>query len=589
MTCLTAMARRGFVSLACLTLTAHSVGCMTTAKTAQLVLTDTERTIRERDKNAPKSSPNNAPILFLAFDGVNRDLLYDMLEKGELPKLTDLLSGEGKNFPHAYFDPTLLSTMPSSTMAAWTTAMTGVPPAVHGVSGNEFFIREESRLGAPAPVSFSDSKPTIEIYTDGYLNNLVKVPTVYERMRQREPNIAIWVALHQIYSGADRLLFATNTVMARALEEGLIKITKKTAKTATLQDDDKPDRAMFAMLDDDVIDKVVDALDDEDDPVPDVLTVYLTGTDLYAHVAEEGPDEARRAYLHEVADPALGRLAAKLRERGALSDRWVVLTSDHGHTPVRHDESHALYTEGPDSPARLIDKAGYRLRPFAEKVDKDKGFDAVLAEGGATSFVYLADRTTCGGPKGVCDWKKPPRYREDVLPLAEAIFQNNREGKLVPALKGTIDLVLTREPKPYAEDDLPFEVYVGDGRTVPLGAYLEQHPHPTYIEAEGRLRDLAAGPRGERAGDIMLIAHNGDRDIPDERYYFASPYRSWHGSPSRQDSEIPLIVANPRYMKEQIRDRVKLLLADAPRQQKITDLLLDLRGEPRKTTSAHAD
>src|ERR1051325_1627272 len=112
------MTWRGLASLTCLALAAHSVSCMTTAKTAQLVLTDTEKTIRNRPKDAPKSSPHNAPILLLAFDGVNRDLLYDMLEKGELPKLTDLLSGEGKKFPHAYFDPTLLSTMPSSTMAA---------------------------------------------------------------------------------------------------------------------------------------------------------------------------------------------------------------------------------------------------------------------------------------------------------------------------------------------------------------------------------------------------------------------------------------------------------------------------------------
>ncbi|HKY41403.1 MAG TPA: hypothetical protein VJN18_35965 [Polyangiaceae bacterium] len=44
----------------------------------------------------------------------------------------------------------------------------------------------------------------------------------------------------------------------------------------------------------------------------------------------------------------------------------------------------------------------------------------------------------------------------------------------------------------------------------------------------------------------MLIANNGNRDIPDERYYFASRYRSWHVSPSRQDSEIPFIVANQK-------------------------------------------
>jgi predicted AlkP superfamily pyrophosphatase or phosphodiesterase len=550
---------------------------MATVKTAQLVLTDTERNIRDRDEDAPASSPGQTPILFLAFDGVNRDLLYDMLDEGELPKLTDLLSGEGKKFPHAYFEDSLLSTMPSSTMAAWTTVMTGVPPAEHGISGNEFFIREERRLGAPAPVSFTDSKPTIEIYTDGYLNELVKVPTVYEKMRAREPNILIWVAIHQLYTGADRLLFATSTVMAHALEEGLVKV----AKTATLQGE-KPDRRKFAMLDNDVIAKVEHALDDDDEPVPDVLTVYLSGTDLYAHVAEEGPDEARRAYLKDIADPAIGALSAKLRERDALADRWIVLTSDHGHTPVRHDEKHALWTEDEDSPPALMTKAGYHLRPFKEKVDPNSGFDAVLCEGGAAAYVYLADRSTCSA-KGVCDWKKPPRYEADVLPLAEAFYENNQDGELAPRLKGTLDLILTRRPRPYAENDLPFEVYVGNGQTMPIGAYLQEHPHPNYVETEARLRDLAVGFRGERAGDIMLLAHNGDRDIPDERYYFASPYRSWHGSPSRQDSEVPLIVANPRFSSEQIRQRVSRVLGAAPRQQKVADVLFDLRSESRKT------
>ena len=550
--------------------------CAATIKTTQLVLTDTERDLRERKDEARASSPSHAPILFLPFDGVNRDLLYDMLRKGELPKLTDLLSGEGEKFPHAYFNESLVSTMPSSTMAAWATTVTGLPPAEHGVAGNEFFIREQKRLGAPAPVSFNDSKPTIEIYTDGYMNSLVKVPTVYEKMRKREPDILIWVAIHQLYSGADRMLFATSTVLAHALEEGLVK----TAKLATMQGE-KPDRRKFEMLDNDVVEKVKDALDDDDDPVPDILTVYPSGTDLYAHVAEEGPDEARRGYLRDVADPAIGVLASKLRERDALKDRWVVLTSDHGHTPVRHDEKHALWTEGKDSPPGLMKKAGYRVRPFKMSVADDAVFDAVLCEGGATAYVYLADRSACQSPQVACDWKKPPRYEEDVLPLAEAFFKNNQDGKLVPALKGTLDLILTRRPKPYAEVDLPFEVYVGDGKTVPVGTYLEQHPHPTYIQTEARLHDLAAGTRGERAGDIMLLAHNGDRDIPDERYYFASPYRSWHGSPSRQDSEIPLIVANQRFSGEQIKARVAAILGPAPRQQKVADVLYELRGDKR--------
>src|SRR5688500_3517145 len=138
-------------------------GCMATVKTTQLVLTDTEREIRERKEGEPGNSPQHAPILFLAFDGVGRELLYEMLREDELPELTDLLSGEGDKFPHAHFDETLLSTMPSSTMAGWTTTITGLPPAEHGVTGNEFFIRERGQLAAPAPVSFHDAQPTIEI------------------------------------------------------------------------------------------------------------------------------------------------------------------------------------------------------------------------------------------------------------------------------------------------------------------------------------------------------------------------------------------------------------------------------------------
>jgi hypothetical protein len=56
-------------------------------------------------------------------------------------------------------------------------------------------------------------------------------------------------------------------------------------------------------------------------------------------------------------------------------------------------------------------------------------------------------------------------------------------------------------------------------------------------------------------------------------------YRSWHGSPSRQDSEVPLIVANPKLKSEQIRERVVPVLGLSPRQQKVADLLFQLRSD----------
>ncbi len=108
----------------------------------------------------------------------------------------------------------------------------------------------------------------------------------------------------------------------------------------------------------------------------------------------------------------------------------------------------------------------------------------------------------------------PPRFHEDVLPVAEAFFRANRDGSYVPQLRGTLDLILTRRPAPPAEDDAPFEVYVGGGRLVPVEAFLEAHPWPTYVELASRLRDLAAGPHGERAGDVVLLANNGNRSRP---------------------------------------------------------------------------
>jgi hypothetical protein len=141
-------------------------------------------------------------------------------------------------------------------------------------------------------------------------------------------------------------------------------------------------------------------------------------------------------------------------------------------------------------------------------------------------------------------------------------------------------MVLTRRPRPYTESDGPFEVYVGGGKLEPVEKYLEEHPHPTYVAMAARLRELAEGPRGERAGDVLLLAHNGDRDRPEDRYYFAEPYHSWHGSPSRQDSEIPLIVGRAGDSAPALQAIVQGALGDHPHQQKLTDLLLSLRRLP---------
>lgn len=562
-------------------------GCGTATQAARLVLAGDSRELRKRADGAPESSPDHAPLLVVALDGVEREILYRLLRDGKLPGFARLLgedpwprSGGDEapkatpappRFAHAHFDETILATLPSSTMVAWTTTFTGVTPAQHGVTGNEYFVRETRQFAAPVPVTFADASPTLACFTsDAYCSKLIEAPTVYERMRERDPDVLAWVAMQHVHRGADVLLLAERTAFVNAFEGAVSKVVKKISEGEESRD-------VYKALDQQVVRVVIDEIDNEGAVLPDVLTVYLSGTDLYGHVADEGPEESRDAYLREVLDPEVGRLADHLAARGALDGRWVVITSDHGHTEVVEDDHHAMSVDRTDDPPEVLKHAGFRVRPFALEVAEDADFQAVLAYQGAMAFVYLADRSGCVEATKVCDWKAPPRYEEDVLAAAEAFHAASTEGMGVAGMKGTLDMVLVRRPKPYAEVDLPFEVYVGDGRTQSVGAWLAANPRPTYRALEARLRDLAVGPRGERAGDVVLVATNGAEEEAKDRFYFAAPYRSWHGSPSAKDSEIPLIVAHPGHDAAAIARRVAGVLGPVPRQQKVTDLLLDLR------------
>ena len=182
----------------------------------KLIAAGDERTLRKRPDHSPESSPDKPALLYLAFDGVNRDQLYAMLRAGELPQLANLLGGaEGGKLVHAHMDDRLLSTMPSSTMPAWVTTMTGLPPAEHGVTGNEYFIRESRTFACPAPVTFESAAPTISIYTDGYLDALMPIGA-YLAEHPHPSYIAMEERLHDLAAGkrgeraGDVLLIAHN-------------------------------------------------------------------------------------------------------------------------------------------------------------------------------------------------------------------------------------------------------------------------------------------------------------------------------------------------------------------------------------------
>jgi len=250
---------------------------------------------------------------------------------------------------------------------------------------------------------------------------------------------------------------------------------------------------------------------------------------------------------------------------------------------VLDDDRHALGSEGEDEPPALIAKTGFRLRQFVlNPGETEQDYQATVAYQGAIAYLYLADRSTCPQKGDRCDWQRPPRLQADVMPVVRAFYKVNTTGDPIPQLQGTLDLIFARKPRPPGQPALPFQVFDGK-RLVPIPQYLTQHPRPDLLQLDTRMRWLSAGPYGHRAGDILLLARSGLERPLEERFYFSKPYRSWHGSPTLQDSHIPFILARKRDTGEQLQAIVTAALGTFPSQLDFVPLVQALLGHARQS------
>jgi hypothetical protein len=523
---------------------------------AELVATGGEKRLRE-PLRAPRGGSR---VILFALDGVGESELRRALAAGVMPRTAAVLGRETspRVYEHAWSAPGVLSILPSTTYAAWASVFTGQPPARTGVPGNEWFAREEMRFYAPAPVSLTQHEHALEVYTDQLMGRVLRAPTVYERA-----DVRAHVSLQAFHRGADLLTMPEPGSYGQMITE----------MARGLGGEETVGQEAYEELDETAAESLVETI--RRHGVADLQTVYFPGVDLYTHVAADPLNDQVR-YLGQVVDPAVHAVLQAYRRAGALDDTWIVFVADHGHTPVLTDDRHSLGAEGDDEPPQLLRNLGFRTRPLRIELDPaEQDYQAAVAYQGAFAYVYLADRSTCPGPGTRCDWKRAPRLEQDVLPVARAFWQAARTGAGVPALRGTIDLVLARPPRPPGQDALPFQVFDGR-RLVPVGAYLAANPRPELLDLERRLQGLGAGPYGHRAGDVLLLARTGTHLPLEDRYYFSSSYHSWHGSPTRQDSEIPLIVAHPRATGAAVRARARRAAGERPDQLGITPLVLDL-------------
>jgi type I phosphodiesterase/nucleotide pyrophosphatase len=109
-------------------------------------------------RNHPRPVEPGPYVLVFGFDGAGYNQLMEAIGSGSAPNLQGMLGTKegGGVYRHAYSAPNAISILPSTTIAAWSSIFTGATPAYTGVTGNEWFVREEMRFYAPAPVSVSE-------------------------------------------------------------------------------------------------------------------------------------------------------------------------------------------------------------------------------------------------------------------------------------------------------------------------------------------------------------------------------------------------------------------------------------------------
>ena len=524
---------------------------------------DTIRTGGEKElKPAPPPASGSGPrMIIFALDGTTPAQLMEAIRSGKAPNLAGVLGKERDRglFEHGYAAPRALSILPSSTIAAWSAIFTGPPPALNGVVGDEWFERESGTFLAPVPVSALDTADVTKVVTGDLIGEELQKPTLYELIKKN-----INVAMLSVHRGATLY----TTVSPASLTDFVGFLIKGALKGIDAE------KSIAAALDLSATEKLIEAI--EEKGVADLQVVYFPGIDIFTHVAED-PLASQVRYLEFVTDKRIGEVLDEYRKKGALDGTYVIVISDHGQIPTLNDDQHKLGTDDEHSPFAVLKRSGYRVRkPLLTLGALDRDYQAVLAYQGFMAYVYLADRSTCAEEHQPCDWPKPARFKEDVLPALQTFYKANQSGENVPELKGTLDLIFSRAPMPPGQNAKPFQIFDGQ-RLVPIAEYLKLHPRPDLLDLNRRMQWLGAGPYGNRAGDIVLLAKACTQLPIEERFYFAAvTHYTWHGSACQQDSHIPFILAQVGGSGERMRSVLQKFGGEAPTELMMTPLVREL-------------
>ncbi len=532
--------------------------CVPVGQVAEIMADGGERVLRE-----PMREPTPGPrVLVLGLDGIGDAILREALAAGAMPRLAELVEpAEGDVWAHAYAAPRVPSVFPSETAAGWAALFTGQPPAVNGVTGNEWFDRDSAAVYAPVPLSVGTIRQTLQIYTDDLLGRLIVAPTLFERADVRSH-----VSMGFVHRGADVLNPPDLGDLPDLLGVALRIVTGG-----------DPVAAGFRALDNDTWTGVRRSA--RRYGLPRLQVAYFPGVDLAMHAGARGDGDGEFAHLTDVVDRRIGDILDLYASEGALRDTYVLVVSDHGHTPLLDDDRHSLYSGSPGEPPDLFASIGVRLRPFEIGADTTDDDQAVMTYNEAVAMIFLTDRSACPNAGDTCDWTRGPRLVEDVLPVARAFAEAHATGAHAASLRGTLDLLFVRATGGAEGPSPPYRVFEptpDGGRLVDVEAYIEASGRTDLFRLPERLRWLTEGPMGRRAGDVLVLAKAGLERPVEERFYFGAPRLSGHGSAALSDGAISFVLAHPRRTGETLRIAMLNAVGESPTQLDVTPMILSL-------------
>jgi hypothetical protein len=437
-------------------------------------------------------------LLVIDIDGLRQDVFHQALAEKRIPHLAGLLCApDGRTGLH--LDP--LSPFPSITFCAQSTIFTGQHPDGHGITGNQFFDRFGRRTGG-TPRFYAFDVGDALAYDDavftftgalGLLGETIEpgAQTLYERAARQGRTSS--VVYHMLCRGATHWLRPSLVDIARFTKGGgLIGMSAE-------------------QYDQEMMNQTLSHL--RSGAQPDILTVYFMGLDHTSHC--EGP-HAQLEYLSRVVDTQVGRLVTALQNTQRLAGTLVAVVSDHGQIEVIPDDRHSLRLSFPfdREMGYLFDALGLDVH---DKPKEGPDTDAVVASNGGMAQVYLRRKNA--------NWDEPPRFMQDVYPVARAFWEAHTTGRYAPDVRDALAMILVRDVE-HSGWQADYQALTPDGNLLPVDDFLRSHPEIQAAGAPERLSHLA----GPNSGDLILVSNYA------EGFYFGGPTVGVHGGLHPQDS-----------------------------------------------------